>query len=365
MKRNFLFIGYELKYLFRQRFLQFLVLMICLFTIYGTPTGVYPKDWDYGIYDRYEKQQSYDNMTENQMTAIEFAKMRIEDILSQRNRIYETAVEQKKNLEHQEGYEWEYLTKAEEVYGKEISLKPRDYRGWESYFASKVMMLQHSKMALFTLMILVSAGLFLLSKDRTNRTLFWASYTGKGAAWSSYSMKLLAIFLYGFCVQLIQIVVQILTLVFISKYDMRQWLEPIQNISAFGNCCFSLNMIELLLLHIALLNIAALFVILFTMLLIRILKRDLLLIVCGMGVTGILYAHVYACDKSQIFDFFWRINPLSVVQMDQVLQYGAWNLAGHAVIVQAGVVCIWVMMLAALYVGAYQMWRRYLNETGV
>ena len=124
-------------------------------------------------------------------------------------------------------------------------------------------------------------------------------------------------------------------------------------------------MIELLLLHIALLNIAALFVILFTMLLIRILKRDLLLIVCGMGVTGILYAHVYACDKSQIFDFFWRINPLSVVQMDQVLQYGAWNLAGHAVIVQAGVVCIWVMMLAALYVGAYQMWRRYLNETGV
>ena len=98
MKRNFLFIGYELKYLFRQRFLQFLVLMICLFTIYGTPTGVYPKDWDYGIYDRYEKQQSYDNMTENQMTAIEFAKMRIEDILSQRNRIYETAVEQKKNL---------------------------------------------------------------------------------------------------------------------------------------------------------------------------------------------------------------------------------------------------------------------------
>lgn len=93
MKRNFLFIGYELKYLFRQRFLQFLVLMICLFTIYGTPTGVYPKDWDYGIYDRYEKQQSYENMTENQMTAIEFAKMRIEDILSQRNRIYETAVE--------------------------------------------------------------------------------------------------------------------------------------------------------------------------------------------------------------------------------------------------------------------------------
>lgn len=364
MRRNLLFIGYELKYLFRQRFLQFLVIMLCLFTLYGANVKVYPKDWDFTFYDRYEKEQSYEGLTENQISDIEFSKMGIEDIKNERNSIYEMAIEQKKGLEPPKGYEWEYLSKAEKIYGEEISLNIRDYRGWGQYFASKVMMFQHSKMALFTLIILVSAGLFLLSKDWTNGTLFWSSYTGKGATWISYCMKILAILLYGFCVQLIQTVIQMFTLVFISGYDMRHWLDPIQNLSAFSTCCFSLNMIGLLILHMFLLNVAALFIIFFTVLFIRILKKDLLLFVSGIGVTGILYAHVYLCDKSRIFNFLWRINPLSVIQMDHVLQYDAWNLADHAILAQTGVACIWTVMLMVLCFGAYQMWRRYLNETG-
>lgn len=365
MKRNGLCIGYELKYLFRQRVLQFLILAICLFTLYGAPTEMYPEDWDHTFYRKYEEQQSYEGMTDNEITAIEFAEMEIEGIQNQRKYVYEMAVSQKQSLNQQEGFQREYLTKAEKIYGKKLSLKIGDYKGWESYFASKAMMLQHSKMALFTLVILVSSGLFLLSKDRTNRTLFWASYAGRGATRSSYTIKLLAIFIYGFCVQVVQSMVQILSLIFISKCDMSYWLEPVQNLSAFGNCCFALNMVSLFFLHMFLLNVAALFVILFTVLFIRVLKKELILFVSGIGVTGILYIHVYACDKSGIFDFLWRMNPLSVMQMNQVLQYDAWNVGEHAVLAQLGVAGIWTALLIVLYIGAYYTWRAYVNEAGV
>lgn len=365
MKRMGLFICYELKYLFRQRVLQFLVVAICLFTIYGAPTEMYPEDWDNSFYEKYEEDQSYEGMTDREITAIESGKMKIEEIQNKRKSIYEMAVSQKQSLNESESFQWEYLTGAEEIYGKEIFLRIGDYKGWESYFASKAMMLGHSKMALFTLVILVSSGLFLLSKDGTNRTLFWSAYTGRGVTWSSYTIKLLAIFIYGFCVQLVQSMVQMLSLIFISKCDMSYWLESIQNLSVFGTCCFYLNIVGLILLHMFLLNVAALFGILFTVLFIRILKKELLLFVGGIGVTGILYIHVYACDKSRIFDFFWRMNPLSVMQMDQFLQYDVWNIGGHAVLAQLGTAGIWAALLTALYVGAYHTWRRYLNEARI
>ena len=123
MKRMGLFICYELKYLFRQRVLQFLVVAICLFTIYGAPTEMYPEDWDNSFYEKYEEDQSYEGMTDREITAIESGKMKIEEIQNKRKSIYEMAVSQKQSLNESESFQWEYLTGAEEIYGKEIFLR--------------------------------------------------------------------------------------------------------------------------------------------------------------------------------------------------------------------------------------------------
>lgn len=360
MKNKVILTGMEFRYLFRQKFLWLLMLLGIAFTIWRMPRFVC--DYlDYDVFAEYNRTHSFENMSEVEKLNVDYWNTKKSDVESRRRTIAEKASKEKGSLTEQERFEREYLTAIETSYGKPLPLEVQDYSGWENFFLFQTSMQPHSPLVFLEIMIITGAGLLLLTKDQENKTLFWASITGKGAEFSSYLIKIMTVFLYGMFVQFIFHVLHVLLLGMVNKMDMRHWFHMIQNIPQFGMCSLQLTILETIVIDAVLKCILSLILFQFVFLFVRILKKYFFLFLGTAGVSGILYGVLYRTCEAKNFDLRWRSNPFSIFQLDRVLMYDAVNIMNHAVDLRVVTGVVWIFCLLLSVAGSYQVWRKYLH----
>lgn len=360
MKKGLVLIGMELKYLLRQKFLWILVLVGIALAAYQAPRFHY--DLDYSFYSEYKESHSMEGMDEAEKFQIEYQKSRRDAILEERQSLYERAVAAERELERESGFEWEYLKTVEGLYGEELPLEVQDYSGWETFFLQRTAMQPHN-FSLLQVLIIVSAGLLLMTKDKENGTLFWASITGRGVQLLAYLLRIGAVFIYGFCIQAFFTVFYIF-FCWLAGMDMRHLLYLVQNVPQYGMCDLQLSILGMLIVDIVLKCMVSIMVFLFVLLAACVIKRYIFLFMGGLAVSGVLYYILYTMCTNMNYGLLWRMNPLSIFQLDRFLRYQVVNIWDHAVDARLLVLSAWCVLLFALIALSYRIWRRFLYANG-
>lgn len=353
MKNTVHLICLEFKFLFRQKFLTLLLLFGIALTLFRMPRFHFEFN-----YDAFEK--SRESRTETENLEVEFWDKRKKEVLEERELFVKRAQDLQNDLNEDQRYEREYFEKIEKYYRKPIHLETQSYSGWELFFLHQTSMSPHNIVSFWAHIMIVSAGLLLLTKDRENKTLFWASFTGKGTVFSSFVLKIVTVFFYGVIVQTIFNFIYILWLWLVTGYDMRHFFHLIQNISQFGMCDLRLNILQTLLLDMFLKCVLSILLLMFIFLFAGIMKRYIFLFMSSIAFNGGLYYLFYISNHKNNFDMWWRINPFHIYQLDQALTYHAVNIMNHAVDARVVVGGLTVMTLVVLLIGSYRIWRRYL-----
>lgn len=348
----------EIKYLIRQKFLWLLILIGAMVSIYCMPKFDYKMD--YQVFERFNKENSYEGMNDSEKLIVEYWDTKRTDILQQRREIYKQAQEKKKTLAKENQYEEEYLTELQKKYEEEIVLEVQDYLGWEIFFLHRTAMQPHNPISFLVILIITSAGLVLLTKDRENNTLSWAVMTGQGITFKSYLLKITATFLYGIFVQLIYNAIFILSLWKLFHLDMRHWFNAIQNIPQYGLCNIHCNIMGIILLDMLLKNIVSLSLMLVIVLTAYILKKYLFMFLEMLAVSGALYYWLYVLCERKDYCYLWYLNPFLIFQLDKLFTYRAVNIANHAVDIRLILGIGWIGAIIVLITTSYKMWRKYL-----
>lgn len=358
MKKSVCLIYLEIKYLFRQKFLWLLVLLGIAVSIYCLPKLNY--EMNYQVFEKFNKEHSYEGMSDSEKLIVEYWDTKRTYILQQRKEIYEQAQEKKKTLVKEKRYEEEYLTEIQKKYEEEIVLEVQDYLGWEIFFLHRTAMQPHNPVSFLVILIIASAGLVLLTKDRENNTRSWAVMTGEGTTFKSYLWKIVAAFLYGVFVQLIFNAIFILSLGKIFHLDMRHWFHAIQNIPQYGLCNIRSSIIETILLDMLLKNIVSLSLMLVIVLTACILNKYLFMFLETLAVSGALYYWLFDLCERKDYRFMWYFNPFSIFQLDRLFTYHAVNIANHAVDIRLILGVGWISIIIVLFITSYKVWRKYL-----
>lgn len=360
MKNKLIVVSMEFRYLIRQKFLWILLLLGIVFTIWRMPRFVC--DYlEYDVFEQYNVTHSFENMSEVEKLNVDYWNTKKSDVENQRKSLSERAAIEKERLNGQERFEREYLTKIEASYGKPVSLEVQDYSGWEIFFLYHAGMSPHNLLSLLEIIMTASAGLLLLTKDKENNTLFWASDTGKGAEFSSYLFKIMTAFCYGLFIQFIFHGLHILWLWLVNRMDMRHWFHMIQNIPQFGMCSLNLTIIETILTDAVIKSMLSLVLFLFVFLFAMILRKYLFMFLGVAGVSGVLYYVLYSLCKGKNYGIWFRLNLFSVFQLDKVLTYDAVNIFNHAIDLRVVTGVFYGGLLLLQIAGSYQVWRKYLN----
>ena len=362
MKRSLILIGMELKYLLRQKFLWILVLVGIALSVFQAPRSRI--DLDYSIYADYNKNHSTEGMSERDQFGIAYWQEKQERIKENRNRLYERALAEKQALTEQSGFRWEYVTAVEKAYSQEINLEIQEYTGWEWFFLVKSDMSPHNT-GLFLIILVAAAGLLLMTKDKENHTLFWSSFTGRGAGFSSYLLKIAAVLLYGLCVHIFFTGLYILLLACMGGLDMHHWINAIQNLDQYGLCDLHLNILGTCVLDMVLKCMASILVMFIVLLLTCVIRRYIFLFLAGLCVNGIFYYFLCGTVERRSYSISYRMNPFSILKLDKVLTYDAVNIFNHAVDVRLLFLVLWACILFGLLLLTYRVWRRFLyaNES--
>lgn len=357
MKRSLILIGMEWKYLLRQKFLWLLILIGAVFQFFfQVPQKV---DLDYSIFDTYNRTHSMEGMDEREKFAISFCQESREQIRNKRETLYQRAVEEKRALQEQNGFEWEYLTAIEKAYKEEIPLNLQEYEGWRFFLYVKTEMDPHST-EWYLILLVTSAGLLLMAKDRENNTLCWSSFTGRGVKASVFLLKTGAIFLYGMCVHLFFTIYYVLLLAWRGGMDMRHMLSAVQNVVDFALCDLHMSILGVCVLAIVLKCLASLLVLFLILLSSFAIRRYLFLFLEGLCVSGLLYYLLYLAVRDKRYGLPYRMSPFAMLKMDRLLTYDAVNLFGHAVDVRLVYGVLWTLLFIGLFLLAYRAWRRFL-----
>lgn len=356
MKKGLILIGMELKYLLRQKFLWILLLVGIVLTAYQAPRFHY--HLEYSFYSEYNESHSTEGMNDIEKANIAYWQDRLDKTLEERRNLYERAVAAENEVEKESGFEWEYLKAVEKLYEEELPLEIQDYLGWEIALLQRTGMAPHN-FSLLQIMIIVSAGLLLMTKDKENGTLFWASITGRGVQLPAYLLRIGAVLIYGFCIQMFFIALYIFFCC-LSGLDMRHLLSLVQHVSQYGMCDLRLSILGLYVVDIVLKCVVSVMIFLFVLLAACVVKRYIFLFLGGLAVSGVLYYIVYTMCNNMNYSLLWRMNPFSIFQLDRFLKFQAVNIWDHAVDVRLLVLSVWSVLLLALVGSAYWIWRKFL-----
>lgn len=357
--KNIIFLVFlEFKYLFRQKFLWLLVLIGSVIIVYRMPRFDY--EMNYQVFEEFNRTYSYENMSEAEKLIVDYWNTKKVEIEAQREELVKQAIEKKTLLSEDKRFEKEYLTKIETAYDEIIELEVQDYLGWEIFFVHQASMSPHSPICFLEIVIIASAGLLLLTKDRENNTLFWASLTGRGTRFSVYALKLFTVLLYANFVQIIFNGIYIVGLWLVVELDMRHWLNLIQNIPQFGMCDITLNIFTTIILDMMLKSILAFIIMMSVFMFARVLKRYLFMFMSTLAVSGILYYWLFVMCEMKNYGMGYRLNPFSIFQLDRILTYDAVCVMNHAVDIRLITVGLCLGILLLLIFGCYQVWRKYL-----
>lgn len=378
MKRAWLLISFDLKYLFRQKFLRILFLIGVAFALWQSPR-YRQVDYDYDIFTK-----SYEELDEFQQLEWDLWNYKKEQTLKERERILEKAQDRKVSMREEKdsvqggkdsaqsgknhvqdgvSYEWKYFDKLEKIYSQLIRLETWDYTGWETFFLIRCDMTSHNLVGMLEVILIVSAGLLLLTRERENRTFFWYSWTGCGTKKSLFLLKMVTICGYGMLVHLAYDGVYILYLALVNHLDMRHVSVLIQNITGYGMCDVQISIFIVLCIDILLKCLTSMFVLLFTFLLSLLLKKYLFLFFAGLGIGAGLYYQAFQINQEKNYDLLWRLNPFSSFQLNEVLSFDVIKLGEHAVDIRVAAGIIWVVALIALMQMNYHIWRKYPNAS--
>lgn len=210
---------------------------------------------------------------------------------------------------------------------------------------------------------MVSAGLLLMTKDKENGTLFWASVTGRGVQLPAYLLRIGAVLIYGFFIQAFFIALNIF-FCWLSGLDMRHLSYLVQNVSQYGMCDLRLSILGLYAVDMALKCMVSVMILLFVLLTACVVKRYIFLFLGGLGVSGVLYYIVYIMCTNMNYGLLWRMNPFSIFQLDRFLRFQAVNIWDHAVDIRLLVLSVWSVLLLVLGAAAYRIWRKFLYANG-
>lgn len=354
MKNEIHLLHLELTYLFRQKFLWVMLLLGVIVTLFRMPRFDYALNYKVFASD-------YGERTEAEQAIVDYWNVKKDEVLEKRSALAQKASKLKEELSEEQRYEREYFSKIEKYYGQELKLEPQDYLGWEIFFLHQTEMSPHNPLGLLCVLIIASAGLLLLTKDREHRTFFWTSITGKGTVLSSFVNKLLAVFLYGIFIQVFFDLFYVLWLWLVNGLDMRHWLHLIQNIPQFGLCDLQLTILQVLAVDIFLKNMAAVLLFLLVFLFANIFKRYIFMYMSLVSFSTLLYYGIYMINEQKNYDFWWRINPLHVLHLDQALTYDAVNIINHAADVRIITLIAGILVAAVMIYSAYLVWRKYLH----
>lgn len=359
MKNN-IFLSYlEVKYLFKQKFLWLLLLIGFAIIVYRMPKFNY--EMNYHIFEESKQEQSYESMSESERLIVDYWNEKKTYIETHRLEIYEQASKKKEILEERIGFEYEYLTKIENLFSKTIDLDVQDYLGWEIFFLHQTSMSPHSPVCLLEMVLIVSAGLLLFTKDKENNTLFWASITGRGATFASYVLKIIIVIFYAIFIQVLFNGIYIIGLGLVCGLDMRHWFNLIQNIPQYGMCDVQLNIFGTIVIDILLKCLLCLIILMGILVFSQILRKYLFMFMSILGVSGILYYWLYVMCQRNSYGMWWYINPFSIFQLDKILTYDAICIMNHAVDVRVIMGGTWLGILTVLSIVSYQVWRKYIN----
>lgn len=344
----------ELKYLLRQKFLWVMLVLGVIITLFRMPRFDYALNYE--VFEPY-----YGNRTEAEQAIVDYWNVKKSQVTEERAALVQRAVDLKSNLSEEQRYEREYFSNIEKYYSQELNLESQDYLGWEIFFSHQTDMSPHNPMSMLCVMIIASAGLLLLTKDRENRTFFWACITGKGATLSSFVNKLMAAFLYGIFIQIFFDLFYIAWLWLVTGLDMRHWFHLIQNIPQFGTCDLHLTILQVIGIDIFLKDVVGVLLFLFVFLFANILKRYIFMYMSLVSFSGFLYYGFYTVNEQKNYDFLWRVNPFHVFHLDKALTYNAVEIMNHAVDIRTITLIAVMAMIAVLIYGAYLVWRKYLH----
>lgn len=383
MRRAWLLISFDLKYLFRQKFLWIMFLLGVAFALWQSPR-YRQVDYDYDIFTK-----SYEELDEFQQLEWDLWNYKKEQTLNERARMLENVQDRKASMrvendsvqgeknsvqdgkgsaqggenyvQDDASYEWKYFDKLEKIYSQPIRLETWDYTGWETFFLIRCDMTSYNLVGVLEVILIASAGLLLLTRERENRTLFWYSWTGCGAKKSLFLLKMVTICGYGMLVHLAYDGVYILYLALVNHLDMRHFSVLIQNITGYGMCDVQISIFIVLCIDMLLKCLTSTFVLLFTFLLSLLLKKYLYLFFAGLGIGAGLYYQAFQINQEKNYDLLWRLNPFSSFQLNEVLSFDVIKLGEHAVDIRVAAGIIWVVALIALMQMSYHIWRKYLN----
>lgn len=354
--KNIVFL--EFKYLFRQKFLWLLVLIGSAIIIYRMPRFDY--EMNYQVFQEFNRNYSYENMSEAEKLIVDYWNTKKVEIEDQREAIVKRAIEKQTLLSQEKRFEKEYLTKIASVYDEKIELEVQDYLGWEIFFVHQASMAPHSPVCLLEIIIIASAGLLLLTKDKENNTLFWASITGRGNRFSIYVSKLFVVLFYSTFIQVIYNGIYIAGLGLACGLDMRHWFNLVQNIPQFGMCDISLSILTTIILDMILKSVLAIIIMMTIFLFANVLGKYLFMFMGSIAMSGILYYWLFTLCEMKNFGIRYRLNPFSIFQLNRVLTYDAVCIMNHAVDIRLMIGGIWFCILLLLIFGCYQVWRKYL-----
>lgn len=353
MRNEIRLIHLELRYVSRQKFLWVMLIIGVAITLFRMPRFDYALNYE--VFEPY-----YGNRTEAEQAIVDYWNVKKSQVLEERAALVQRAVDLKADLSEEQRYEREYFSNIEKYYSQELNLESQDYLGWEIFFSHQTDMSPHNPISMLCVMIIASAGLLLLTKDRENQTFFWASITGKGATLSSFMNKLMAVFLYGILIQMFFNLFYIIWLWLVTNLDMRHWFHLIQNIPQFAACDLHLTILQVIGIDIFLKNVLAVLLLLFVFLFANIIKRYIFMFMGMVSVSGLLYYGFYIVNEQKNYDFWWRVNPFHVFHLDKALTYNAVNLMNHAVDIRTITLVVVMVVIAMLIYCAYLVWRKYL-----
>ena len=352
-------IGFELKYVFRQKFLIVMILISVFIIAYRMPRFSYELDYDIFL-------ESYsEEKTDAEKRIIKYWNEKKNEIEKERKDLVEKAEEYKTELKDSMIFEKKYLNTIIKRYGNILNLEVQDYLGWEIFFAHQTDMQPHNPVSLSTIIIIVCAGLLLLTKDNENGTLFWAARTGKGGIFSSFMLKIIAIFIYGMLLQIFFTVIYLGWLSFGVGLDMRHWFNLIQNISQYAICDIKINFLEVIVIDMFMKTFMSIAIFLIVFMFSVIFKRYLFLFLTAIATCIFLYYTFYFINGMENYNFGWRMHPLSILKLDRILTYDAVNIFNQAIDIRVIISLMWIVLIITIIVCSYRLWRRYLYEVSI
>lgn len=397
LHKGFKLVLYEIKYLFRQKFLLVFTCAAVIFIFFMMRPGSY--SINSSIYDSFpgypkgeqkafllelaEAHPVYDiGLTEAELSdeisipnhegtvtvreALTAAHrlQTVENAKEQREQIRLEAEQEKEELSAEGGTDDEIKKMAliEQAYGEDVEFELYDFSGWEMYFLFMSSMQPNNFFSLIHVVIIVSAGLLVFLKDRESHTqpyLSLARYAGSGAL---YAAKLAAVFVYGTVLQLCLNGIYIAYLHFVSGYDMGHWLSDICNVPRYMLSEVNMSIVSLILLNVFLKVLLSMGIVLLMLLSVRVLKQYILILIGGVGAAGALYLWLFRICSSDKSGLAWLADPMSIFKIDYFLNSDIIELFGAVHQTRLLFAVIWGSVLILMVILFYKVWRWGMDE---